>query len=67
MCSFTLPHMPKNAKAIAMVQVAPENDPYVKVYFAWVDSLTDPNSNMDTAITFHQDSLPRMGDIIVIK
>jgi hypothetical protein len=61
------PHEPKSAKAVAMVQVAPDNDPYVKVYFAWVDSLTDPNEHLDTAITYHQDSLPKIGDIIKIK
>ena len=61
------PHEPKSAKAVAMVQVAPDNDPYVKVYFAWVDSLTDPNERLDTAITYHQDSLPKMGDIIEIR
>ena len=69
MCSFTIlqPQQPKSAKAVAMVQVAPENDPYVKVYFAWVDSLTDPNDGMDTAITYHQDSLPKLGDIVQIR
>ena len=67
MCSFTITHQPKTAKAVAMVQVAPENDPYVKVYFAWVDSLTDPNECLDTAITYHQDSLPKIGDIIKIQ
>ena len=67
--SFTLvqPNEPRTAKAVAMVQIAPDNDPYVKVYFAWVDSLTDPNECLDTAITYHQDSLPKMGDIIQIK
>jgi hypothetical protein len=55
------------AKAVAMVQVAPEQDPYVKVYFAWVDSLTDPNSSMDTSLVIHQDSLPKLGEIIEIK
>ena len=61
------PHQPKSARAIAMVQIAPEQDPYVKVYFAWVDSLNDPNECLDTAITFHQDSLPKLGDIIEIQ
>lgn len=55
------------AKAVAMVQIAPEHDPYVKVYFAWVDSLTDPNSCMDTSLVMHQDSLPKLGEIIEIK
>lgn len=55
------------AKAVAMVQIAPEHDPYVKVYFAWVDSLTDPNSSMDTSLVMHQDSLPKLGEIIEIK
>lgn len=55
------------AKAVAMVQVAPDHDPYVKVYFAWVDSLTDPNSSMDTSLVIHQDSLPKLGEIIEIK
>lgn len=69
LCSFMKydPHEPKSAKAVAKVQVAPDNDPYVKVYFAWVDSLTDPNEHLDTAITYHQDSLPKIGDIIKIK
>jgi hypothetical protein len=69
LCSFTLtqPNEPRTAKAVAMVQIAPDNDPYVKVYFAWVDSLTDPNEHLDTSITYHQDSLPKMGDIIQIK
>jgi hypothetical protein len=50
-----------------MVQVAPDDDPYVKVYFAWIDSLSDPSEALDTAITFHKDSLPKMGEIIEIK
>jgi hypothetical protein len=67
--SFTTetPRLPKTAKAVAMVQVAPDDDPYVKVYFAWVDSLNDPSEALDTAITFHKDSLPKMGEIIEIK
>jgi hypothetical protein len=67
--SFTIikEDKPRKAKAVAMVQVAPESDPFVKVYFAWIDSLTDPNENLDTSITYHQDSLPKLRDIIEIK
>ena len=47
-----------------MIQVAPENDPFVKVYLSWIDSLEDPNTSLDTSVIFHVDSLPKIGQIV---
>ncbi len=55
---------PRSARVTAMIQVAPENDPFVKVYLSWIDSLEDPNTSLDTSVIFHVDSLPKIGQIV---
>ena len=58
---------PRWGKAVAMIQVAPENDPWVKVYFTLIDSLEDPGTRLDTAIVIHEDSLPCLGELRLLR